>query len=114
MPGFARVGDRVSSDTDTHLVGGTIVVFSVVGSFSQGSSDFFIDSLPAVRMGDGGMHATCTGPNTFYATDGSPNIFINSLPAVRSGDPTYHCSDIAGAGVGSVLPFCSSNIFGNS
>ena len=107
----ARTGDRASSTTDTHLVGGFPTVFSVVGPFSQGSSNTWVNSLPAVRQGDGGTHVACTGPNTFYAVNGSSTVYVNSVPQVRGGDSTYHCSDIPGAGMGTVQPFCSPNSF---
>lgn len=111
MPGICRVGDPAHSDTDTHLVGGVPTPFSVTGSFNQGSPTYLVNSRPVVRQGDGGMHASCPGPNTFYAVEGSAKHFADGLPVVREGDETYHCSDIPGTGMGKVLGFCSTDSF---
>jgi uncharacterized Zn-binding protein involved in type VI secretion len=90
MPGLARQFDLVHSDADVHGTGWPMVV-PVDGWFTSGSPDVYVNSRPAVRVGDGGIHVACCGPNTFTAISGSPTVFINSLPAVRERDATLHC-----------------------
>ena len=88
MPfGLARYGDPVNCPADAH--GWTNN--PVVGMFTTGSPDTFVNSMPHIRLGDGGPHVACAGPNTFVAASGSTNYFVNDRPAVRGGDATLHC-----------------------
>ncbi len=57
----------------------------------MGSPDVMVNSLPALRVGDPGMHAACCGPNTWTAAAGSGTVFINSIKAHRLGDKDTHC-----------------------
>ena len=50
-----------------------------------------VNDLPALRVGDPGMHAACCGPNTWTAQAGSGTVFINSIKAHRLGDKDTHC-----------------------
>jgi len=104
VPGIARIDDRAFSATDTHIVPFVgPVQYPVTGTFSQGSPKYYVNSKAVVRVGDGGNHQFCTGPNTFSAISGSSSHFADSKPVVRIGDKTYHCSDIPGAGIGEVI-----------
>ena len=63
-----------------------------VGPVTVGSSNVFVNSLPAVRQNDSGVHAVCCDVNTFKATTGSATVFVNGKSLVRTGDSTLHCS----------------------
>jgi uncharacterized Zn-binding protein involved in type VI secretion len=67
-----------------------------------GSPDVFVNSLPAHRKTDFGMHAACCAMNLWTAKKGSGTVFINGKDAMRKGDPTTHCGGsgeiIAGSG----------------
>jgi uncharacterized Zn-binding protein involved in type VI secretion len=84
---LARMFDPVTCPADVH--GWSIL--PVTGLFMIGSLNVLANSRPAIRMGDGGPHVLCPGPNVFIASAGSPTVLINSLPAVRALDVTTHC-----------------------
>jgi len=50
-----------------------------------------VNSLPAARKDDMGIHAACCGPNMWTATAGSGTVFINDKAAHRKGDAQAHC-----------------------
>jgi uncharacterized Zn-binding protein involved in type VI secretion len=50
-----------------------------------------VNSLPALRVGDNGVHMACCGPNTWTAQAGSSTVFINNKAAHRQGDADKHC-----------------------
>ncbi len=73
----------------------------------MGSPTVNVNSLPAVRVGDMGIHAACCGPNMWNAQMGSGTVFINGKPAHRVGDMTKHCG-----GVGQTIAGSPSVIVG--
>ncbi len=89
MPGAARLGDKAMAVADAH--GCPTCPHTVTGPAIQGSPDVNFDFKPAVRLGDGGIHAPCCGPNQWKAAAGSATVIINGKPAVRMGDDTAHC-----------------------
>lgn len=98
MAQYVRQGvDPVHCQADVHGIPPFGIVVPTFGVFTEGSPNTFVNNLPAVRVGDGGIHAACCGPNKFIATGGSPNSFINDRPAVRTGDTTLHCGLSPGA-----------------
>lgn len=85
--------------TDEHTCPRTTAhVPHVGGPVVKGSSNVFINGLPAARVGD---MAVCHGPTDSIAT-GSHTVFINRKPAARMGDRTGH---------GGVIVRGSSNVF---
>ena len=100
MPGVARFGDPVSCPADVH--GWT--TFPTTGLFVEGSPDVFCDDLPVVRVGDGGVHVACAGPNTFTAAVGAPDVLVNDQPAAFGGSATLHC----GLSPGTTVPGLTS------
>ena len=62
-----------------------------IGPAIAGSPDVKCNSMPALRVGDPGMHAACCGPNTWTAQEGSGTVFINNKKAHRMGDADKHC-----------------------
>lgn len=64
----------------------TAKVPHVGGPVIQGSSDVFIGSLPAARVGD---TLICVGPPDKIKS-GSASVFINGKAAARMGDSTDH------------------------
>lgn len=53
-----------------------------------------INNLPAVRVGDMGIHAVCCGPNTWTAVMGSATVMINGKAAHRQNDMDQHCGGV--------------------
>ena len=92
MPPQARIGDLSQCPADAH---GTLACpRQVIGPAIQGSPDVLVNFLPAMRVGDKGIHAACCGPNTWTATMGSKTVFINGMPAHRLGDMDTHCGGV--------------------
>jgi uncharacterized Zn-binding protein involved in type VI secretion len=50
-----------------------------------------VNSKPALRVGDPGVHSACCGGNTWTAAAGSATVFINNKAAHRLGDADTHC-----------------------
>jgi hypothetical protein len=50
-----------------------------------------VNSKPAARQDDLGIHAVCCGPNTFTIQRGSPTVYVNGKPFARMNDQTKHC-----------------------
>lgn len=92
MAKAARLGDKANCPADSH--GNLCCPHNVTGPAIKGSSNVNINGLPALRLGDPGIHATCCGSNTWECSEGSSTVFINGLPAVRMGDMTTHCGGI--------------------
>ena len=53
-----------------------------------------VNNMPAMRVGDKGIHAACCGPNKWAATMGSGTVFINNKAAHRLGDHDKHCGGV--------------------
>ncbi len=90
MPEAARLNDMAKGDPHAH--GCPICPHPVQGPIIIGSTDVFINGLPAARQGDKGISTPCCGPNTFEIQMGSGTVFINGKQAARKGDMTLHCS----------------------
>ena len=89
MPGAARLGDKAQVDADAHGCPGC--PHPGVGPVVTGSPDVFINTKPAARLGDLGIHAACCGPNNFTIAKGSPTVYVNGKPLARLQDKTKHC-----------------------
>lgn len=89
MPEQSRVSDTANVPADAH--GCPACPHNCTGPTIAGSPDVFVNSLPAHRLGDPGIHAACCGPNTWNSSAGSGTVFINGKAAVRNGDATTHC-----------------------
>ncbi|MBL6974949.1 MAG: PAAR domain-containing protein [Deltaproteobacteria bacterium] len=92
MPAAARVGDKSQCPSDGHGCPGC--AHNVIGPAVAGSPDVQINGMPAVRVGDPGIHAACCGPNTWTATAGSATVFINGKAAHRQNDVDAHCGGV--------------------
>ena len=88
-PAQCRLGDKSQVPSDGH--GCPACPHNCVGPAVAGSPDVFVNSLPAIRVGDPGVHAACCGPNTWTAKDGSSSVFINGQAAHRKDDADTHC-----------------------
>ncbi|MBC2695183.1 MAG: hypothetical protein HF982_07905 [Desulfobacteraceae bacterium] len=93
MPQQGRLGDKSQAPVDAH---GCVACPhpSVTGPAIQGSPDVLVNYLPALRVGDMGIHAACCGPNTWTAVMGSATVLINNSPAHRMGDMDQHCGGV--------------------
>lgn len=89
MPGAGRLGDKAQGTSDAHGCPGC--PHPVVGPAIRGSDTVNINSRPALRKDDQGIHAACCGANMWQAAEGSATVFINDKPAVRMNDQTRHC-----------------------
>jgi uncharacterized Zn-binding protein involved in type VI secretion len=89
MPGAARLGDLSEVKSDAH--GCPACPHPGVGPAIIGSPDVYINSRPAVRVDDVGLHAACCGPNMWTAKEGSATVFINHKKAHRLDDADQHC-----------------------
>jgi uncharacterized Zn-binding protein involved in type VI secretion len=92
MPPQGRVSDLAMAPADAH--GCLACPHPVTGPGKQGSPDVKVNGLPALRVGDPGMHAPCCGGNTWEAQMGSQTVFINGKAAHRMGDATRHCGGV--------------------
>ena len=106
MPGVVRLGDDALVTGHGHCC--TICPHVCVGPTINGSTNVFVNSMPAIRQNDPGIHAACCGANTYKSTQGSPNVFVNSKPLCRLNDQTLHCNISPGKFIGS-----SANVFAN-
>lgn len=89
MPPQARVGDNSQVPADAH--GCPSCPHGAVGPAIQGSPNVMVNGLPAVRVGDMGVHAACCGPNMWTAAAGSGTVMINGKAAHRQNDSDTHC-----------------------
>jgi len=89
MPSAFRLGDMAQIPADAH--GCPACPHPAVGPAILGSPNVNVNSMPAVRLQDMGIHAVCCGPNMWTATAGSGTVNINSKAAIRMGDATTHC-----------------------
>lgn len=89
MPGAARLGDKSQVPTDSHGCPGC--PHPGVGPIVQGSPDVSINSRPAARKDDIGMHTACCGPNMYKINAGSATVYVNGKPLARMQDDTKHC-----------------------
>ncbi len=89
MPEAGRLGDLSQVQSDSH--GCPACPHPCIGPAIIGSPDVNINSMPALRVGDVGMHAACCGPNMWRASNGSGTVQINGKAAHRRGDEDQHC-----------------------
>lgn len=104
MPGITRVGDPAFCPADNHFW----MVFAVVGQYTSGSPNTFVNNRALVRVGDPGVHVACCGPNTFTAKSGAPKTFCNDKAVNRGQDESLHCDQSTG---NTILGLTSPNTF---
>jgi len=79
-----------------------------IGPAIAGSADVLVNSRPALRVDDPGIHMACCGPNTWTAQKGAPHVFINGKAAYRMNDMSKHCG-----GTGTLIEGSSDVIVGD-
>lgn len=89
MQPLARLGDTASCPNDSHSK--KCCSHGVSGPAVSASDNVFVHGIPALRIGDKGVHSGCCGANTWVVAGGSSVVKINGIPAARLGDPTTHC-----------------------
>jgi uncharacterized Zn-binding protein involved in type VI secretion len=89
MPPQSRVGDKAMNPADAH--GCPACPHPVQGPGVNGSPNVLVNNMPALRIGDPGVHMACCGPNQWKVASGSGSVFFNDIPAARLGDSTAHC-----------------------
>jgi|GEM_PF-513130 len=107
MPAQGRLKDKSFAPADAHGCGAC--PHPVTGPAIKGSSNVFVNSLPALRVGDNGVHSACCGPNIWTAVKGSATVFINGRAAHRMGDQDQHCG-----GIGNLIEGSPNVIVGDS
>jgi uncharacterized Zn-binding protein involved in type VI secretion len=100
MPPQGRLTDRAFVPIDAH--GCPACPHPCTGPAIAGSTDCFVNKLPALRVNDPGIHAACCGPNMWTAMTGSGTVFINGKKAHRQGDRTKHCGGLGNLILGAV------------
>ena len=91
-PLYAALGDLAHCPADAH--GHPSDPHAVTGPIITGSPNVTIRGKPAARKGDDGVHAACSGPNTYKIAKGDPGVLIDGRPAARIGDETKHCGGV--------------------
>jgi uncharacterized Zn-binding protein involved in type VI secretion len=99
MPAQSRLGDQSSVQSDAH--GCPACPHTCVGPAIVASPNVNVNNLPALRVGDKGIHAACCGPNMWTAIGGSTTVFINGKAAHRLGDLDQHCGGMGSMTQGS-------------
>lgn len=99
MPPQGRVGDKAFNPADVH--GCPACPHPVQGPAVNGSPNVMVNGMPALRVGDPGVHMACCAANSWTAAMGSGTVFINNIPAHRLGDMTTHCGGVGNLIVGS-------------
>ncbi len=95
---YAYQGCKAYCPADAH--GGISDPLPVVGPIIEGSPLILINGHPAARVGDMGVHAVCSGANSFTISTGDYDVLIDGRPAARFGySQTIHCG-----GRGEILP----------
>jgi uncharacterized Zn-binding protein involved in type VI secretion len=89
MPAQGRLGDKGQVPADAH--GCPACPHPAIGPAIQGSPNVNVNSRPALRVKDIGIHAACCGPNMWTAQQGSQTVFINGRAAHRMNDMQVHC-----------------------
>ncbi len=89
MPAGMRLGDMAKASSDSH--GCPACPHPPIGPAIAGSPNVNINSMPAIREQDKGVHAACCGPNMWTAAKGSATVKINGKGAIRKDDKTTHC-----------------------
>ena len=89
MPPAGRLGDCAMVPFDAH--GCPACPHPCTGPAILGSPNVFVNSLPALRVTDIGVHAACCFSNLWTARTGCPKVLINGLDAHRKTDDTDHC-----------------------
>jgi uncharacterized Zn-binding protein involved in type VI secretion len=92
MPAQSRLGDKSMVPADAH--GCPACPHPANGPAIAGSPNVMVNGMPALRVGDNGVHMACCGPNTWVAAKGSGTVFINKMPAHRMGDTDTHCGGV--------------------
>lgn len=92
MPAQCRLGDKSQVPADAH--GCPACPHPATGPAISGSPNVMVNSRPALRVTDNGVHVACCGPNTWVAAKGSSSVFINKLPAHRLNDTDTHCGGV--------------------
>jgi uncharacterized Zn-binding protein involved in type VI secretion len=105
MPGQCRLGDNSQIQADAH--GCPACPHPAVGPAIMGSPNVNVNSRPAVRVDDIGIHAACCGPNMWTAQAGSGTVNINGKAAHRMNDADTHCG-----GTGKMIEGSSNVITG--
>lgn len=91
MPGVCRLGD-IAKSTTPHAHGCPACPHLCQGPAISASANVFVGGMPALRVGDMGIHSACCGPNTWLVQEGSGQVFINGSASVSIGDKTRHCA----------------------
>lgn len=83
-----RKGDRSHTPNDTH--GCPDCPHSAIGPAVTGSANVLINTRPALRVGDSGIHSSCCGDNSWRAYTGASRVLVNNKQLHRQGDVCQH------------------------
>jgi len=99
MPPQHRVGDNAFCPACAH--GCPACPHPVIGPAVSGSPNVLVNKMPAMRVGDPGVHVACCDGNNWKVAKGSSTVLINNKPASRISDQTSHCGGVGMVVVGS-------------
>ena len=85
----SRVSDFGEVKKDAH--GCPACPHPAKGPIVFGSTNVFVNSLPAARVDDLGIHVFCCAANLFTAKAGSPTVNINGKKAHGKDHDQTHC-----------------------
>ena len=86
MPPQGRVGDNALVPADAH--GCPACPHPATGPATAGSPNVLVNGMPALRLGDPGVHAACCGPNSWVAAKGSAHgSGITKMVILGTGGP---------------------------
>jgi uncharacterized Zn-binding protein involved in type VI secretion len=91
MPGQCKLMDISQTQGPGDAHGCLFCPHPALGPCIKGSPDVNVNSLPALRVGDKGVHVFCCTQNMWNTIKGSATVMINNQAAVRKDDPTQHC-----------------------
>ena len=92
MPPAGRLGDKSQVPADAHDC--PACPHPAIGPAIMGSPNVMINSRPALRVNDTGIHAACCGPNMWTAKTGSATVKINGQLCHRMNDVDQHCGGV--------------------
>ncbi len=70
---------------------GSICAHNPEGPAISGSENVLVNGMPALRVGDVGVHSSRESTHEWIAAQGAPCVLINNRRAHRYKDRTFHC-----------------------
>ena len=95
---YARVGSKARAPIDAHGCPACPHSNCTGPANVASASELIIAGLPAIRVGDSGIHAACCGTNRWSLGAGDDEVLYQGKALGVVGSPTQHCG-----GVGKII-----------